>query len=142
MDYAALKAEIEAKPECADAVAAKDLDAIAAIISEGRTNRQSRYVTARTILAECGELGPGILDALEAVAPVNSAVRWALDFLKQNSGLDVGNAVTQIMIDQLVSAGALTQPQGDALKNLAVRRAPVSRLDVEAALFNPDGSAK
>jgi hypothetical protein len=139
---AALAAEIEANPACADAVTAKDLDVIASIISAGRKTLQSRFVTARTILAECGANGPSILDALEAASAGNIAVKWALQFLGRDSGLDVGNPVTQAMIDQLVAGGALTGAQGDALKGLASLPAPVSRSDVELALFNPDGSAK
>lgn len=138
----ALKAEILANPACADAIAARDLDTIAAIVSEGRTAAQSRFVTARTVLAECGASGPGILDALEAAAAGNGAVKWALTFLGQDSGLDVGNPVTQAMIDQLTAGGALTGEQGVALKALAMVPAPVSRSEVEAALFNPDGSTK
>jgi hypothetical protein len=130
-----LRDEILARTDCADAVAARDLDAIAALVSAGRVSVQSRFVTARTILAECGADGAGILDALEAVATVNSAVKWAVRFLSQDSGLDVGNPVTQYMIDQLAGMGALTAGQAVALKNLALQPAPVSRLDVEAALY-------
>lgn len=130
-----LRDEILSRPDCADAVAARDLDAIAAIVSAGRVAIQSRFVTARTILSECGAAGPGILDALTAASAVSSAVKWALTFLSQDSGLDVGNAVTQGMIDQLAGIGALTADQAAALKNLALQPAPVDRLAVEAALF-------
>lgn len=139
-----LRDEILARADCAAAVAARDLDAIAAIVSAGRSAVRSRFVTARTILSECGAIGPSILDALEAVAasPGGSAVKWAVRFLSQDSGLDVGNPVTQYMIGQLAAGGALTAAQATALTGLASLSAPVSRAEVEAALFNPDGSAK
>lgn len=130
-----LRDDILANPDCAAAVAARDLDAIAAIMSAGRVAVQPRFITARTILAECGAAGAGILDALTAASSVSSAVKWALTFLSQDSGLDVGNAVTQGMIDQLAGIGALTADQATALKDLALQSAPVSRLEVEAALF-------
>jgi hypothetical protein len=134
-DQAALRAQIHADPACAEALTARDLDALAAIVSAGRVGMQSRFVTARTVLAECGALGPSILDALEAASPGNSAVKWAVKFLGQDSGLDVGNPVTQYMIGQLVDGGALTAQQGLALRGLALMPAPVSRLEIEAAVF-------
>ena len=130
-----LKDEILARPDCADAVAARDLDAIAAIMSAGRVAMQPRFVTARTVLAECGMLGASILDRLEAAAAANSAVKWAVRFLGQDSGINVGDPATRYMIDELASVDALTAPQASALKNLALLPAPVSRLDVEMALF-------
>ena len=132
-----LRDEILARPDCAAAVDARDLDAIAALVSVGRTSVQPRFVTARTVLAECGVHGPDILGALEAAAAGNSAVKWAVRFLGQDSGINVGDPATQYMIDQLAAGAtpALSAEQAAALKNLAVQPAPVSRLEVEAALF-------
>lgn len=89
---------------------------------------QSRYVTARTVLAECGAAGPAILDALDAASASVSAVKWAMKFLIQESGLDVGHSATQAMLDQLQTAGVLTADQATALKDLAHR--PASRAEV------------
>ena len=136
-----LRDEILARADCSAMVASKDCNGIAALISIGRKSVQSRFVTARTILAECGALGAPILDALESVAASNSSVKWAVKFLSQDSGLDVGNPVTQYMIGQLV-AGGLPAALGDALKGLASQPAPVSPQDVAAALFNLDGTPK
>jgi len=141
MNYSALKDEIRARQDCTNAIAAKDLDAIAAIVSAGRMESQSRYVTARTVLAECDQ-GSAILDALQAAATSDGAVKWALTFLGQDSGLDVGHPVTQTMIDQLAAGSVLSAEQAAALKALALVPAPVSRNDVEQALFNADGSEK
>lgn len=136
--------EILARADCNAAVAAKDCNAIAALVSAGRTEARSRFVTARTILSECGALGPSILDALEAVAATagGSAVKWALKFLSQDSGLDVGHPATQAMIGQLATAGALSAAQASALTALANQPAPVSAHDVAMALFNIDGTIK
>lgn len=130
-----LREEILARTDCAAAVEARDLDAIAAIVSAGRMSMQPRFITARTILAECGAAGPAILDALEAAATVSSAVKWAVKFLGDDSGIDVGNPATQYMVDQLAAGGALTVAQAGILNSMAMQPAPVSRLDVEAALF-------
>jgi hypothetical protein len=139
---AALRSQIHANPAFAEALASRDSWALAAILSAGRSSIQPRFVTARTILAECGALGPSILDALEAASAGNSAVKWAVRFLGQDSGLDVGNPVTQYMIDQLVTATVLTADQGAALKGLAIAANPVSAHDIANAVFNDDGSLK
>lgn len=133
--------EIHSRTDCAAALAAKDCQAIAATLSMGRTATQSRFVTARTILSECGAIGPSILDSLEAIAASNSAVKWAVRFLGQDSGLDVGNPVTQYMIDQLV-IGGMPADQGAALKAMAIQSAPVTAQQVAAAVFNDDGTEK
>lgn len=136
-----LRDEIIGRTDCAAALSARDLDALARIVSTGRKVTQSRFVTARTVLAECIG-GQAILDALKAAAAGNSAVNWAMTFLGQEGGLDVGNAATQGMIDQLVAATALTAAQGAALKALANLSQTVSRAEVEAAMFNADGTRK
>lgn len=138
-----LRDEILARPDCAAAVSARDLDAIAALMSVGRKAIQSRFVTARTIFGECAG-GQGIYDALNAAATANSAVKMAVKFLEQDSGLDIGNPATQAMIDQLMAGAtpALTAAQGAALKALANLPQTVSRSQVEAAMYNANGSAK
>ena len=135
--------EIIARADCAAAVAARDLDAIVRIINPGRMEIQSRFVTARTIFGECAG-GQGIYDALNAAATGNSAVRMAVKFLEQDSGLDIGNPATQAMVEQLMAGAtpALTAEQGASLKGLANLPAPVTRAQVETALFNPNGTAK
>ena len=139
-----LRDEILARQDCADAVAARDLDAIAALMSNGRTRVQSRFVTARTIQAEI-DGGAAILKKFEAAQASIPDLEYALVFLKQDSGYDFGNAKAQGMADQLATAAAgnvITLAEAAALKGLALQAAPVSRLDVELALFNPDGSMK
>jgi hypothetical protein len=104
-----------------------------------------RMVTARTVLAEC-VAGAAILDKLEAAGASNSAVKWAVRFLGNDGGLDVGNAVTQTMIDQLTGPVLLAE-EGAALKALAMQLASraevlglgsVSLTDVMRALGMPE----
>lgn len=88
---------------------------------------KSRMVTARAIIAECPN-GGAILDALEAVAVNNTNVKWAMKFLAQDAGIDIGASATRALIDGLVTATVLTAAQGTALKNLANQ--PASRSEV------------
>jgi hypothetical protein len=83
--------------------------------------------------------GIGILDALEN-ASSNRAVAWALKFLGQEAGLDIGDSFTQGMVGQLVSNSVLTAEQGMALKAMALQPVVVSREQVKAAMFNDDGT--
>jgi hypothetical protein len=92
------------------------------------TMYKSRLVTGRTILAECGAFGPGILSALDAASVNNEAVKWAVKFLGNDGGLDVGHTVTHATIDQLVNATVLTAEQGQALKDMSLQ--PASRAEV------------
>lgn len=122
---------------------ARDLDGIAdALNAEQANNVSPRWVTGRTILAECPD-AEDILAALEAVAAAGSvATRWVVRFLAGDPGVDMGNLATRMKTETLVSSGALPREQADQLLDLAVRPVVVTRLDVEAALYNPDGSEK
>jgi hypothetical protein len=88
---------------------------------------KTRYVTARTILAECNDGAP-ILDALQTIGQTVSAVKWMMSFLQQDSGMDAGHPKTQATIDNLVTLGALSASYGNQLKALAVQ--PASRAEV------------
>lgn len=78
-------------------------------------------VTERGLYAQ---LGPAtaepILQALEAAAEVDPVVRRALKWLAPPSdGIDLGDAYTRGMLDQLVAAEVLTADQAAVLKALA-----------------------
>jgi len=121
--------------------AARDIDQLAAALNaEGAVAPQRRFVTARAVMAVCTG-GLEILDALEA-ASSNRAVAWALRFLGQEAGLDIGDSFTQRMVSQLVADAVLTQEQGDALKALALQPVIVTRDQVNAAMFNDDGTER
>lgn len=94
------------------------------------TKYKSRMITARGILSDY-PLGPVaaavVLDKLDAAAPSLSALKWAWKFIS-GEGLDIGNAATLGMIDQLVAGTVLTGEEGAMLKGLALQ--PASRADV------------
>lgn len=90
---------------------------------------QDRFVTARTILNECVS-GGIILDVLEkasiglVTAPMTlelqTTIKWAMKFLAQDSGINVGISATQGLIDACVAVGVLTVSQGTSLKTLGM----------------------
>lgn len=136
-----IRERILARADLAPLRAARDLDGLAAALNaEGLTALAPRYITARTILAECGTAGPAILAALDA-AVANPAVKYAVKFLGQDSGLNIGDPMTQEMIDAL-SPTVLTEQQAETLKALALQPILVDRAQVFEAMFNDDGSEK
>jgi hypothetical protein len=136
-----IRTRILARPDLDGLRAARDLDGLAtALNAEGLQAPHQRFITARAVMAAC-EGGIEILDALEN-ASANRAVAWALKFLGQEAGLDIGDPFTQGMVDKLVQESVLTTDQGTALKALALQHVVVDRLEVDAALYNPDGTEK
>lgn len=88
---------------------------------------KERFVTARAVLAAHGTAGAAILDKLEAASAGNSAVKWAMKFVSQDSGIDVGHSNTRTLLDAMVPA-VLTQAEADMLKDMAIQ--PASRAEV------------
>jgi hypothetical protein len=137
MDLDALKAEILANPACADALKARDLDAIAALASNGRTTTQN--VPIADVQAHLQS--SGVWWAIKAVAatPQHPAVNAAIAVMDVATAryerIDMTLPIIAQMLGGLVATGVLPQAEMDALIALSVVPAPVSRLDVEAALF-------
>lgn len=120
MDYASLKTEIETGPLSAECAGGTD-EAIAAILNRRDISAPcGRFVSARTILAEVPG-GAVILDKLESVVTSIPDVKWAMKFLQTETGIDVGHATTRAQIDALVTAGVLTESEGTALKDMALK---------------------
>jgi hypothetical protein len=137
-----IKDRIINSPELQEARKARDLDALAAgLNAQGIKEVCSRFVTMRTITSECSD-ADAIINELASAAKVSVSVAEMLGFLRSDSGMDVGHPNTQEKIDALVSLGALTEPYGDEMKNLALQPVVVTRDQVEAAMFNPDGTEK
>jgi len=122
--------------------AARDLDGLAAALNaEGLTAVAERWVTGRTILEHCPD-GEAIIAALEAAASGSVATRWTVAFLQSDPGVDMGRKATIDKTDKLVELGALSQAQADQLKALAMLPVAVTRLEVEAAMYNRDTTEK
>jgi hypothetical protein len=130
MNYAVLQAEIQTDP--AGKGYAAHLPSAPGIVvdllnAQTETMAKPRYVTTRTIMAECAA-SSAILAALKAAAAENVEVECAWNFLNKDSGIDIGNERTLVMCDQLAAGGVLTQPQADQLKAMANQSA--SRAEV------------
>jgi len=137
-----IKDRIINSPELQSARKTRDLDALTAgLNAQTVMETQSRFVTMRTITAECSD-ADAIINELTAASKMSVSVAEMLGFLRSDSGMDVGHANTQAKIDVLVQLGALTEPYGDEMKNLALQPVVVSREQVDAAMFNPDGTEK
>jgi hypothetical protein len=139
-----IRERIIASPDLQAARAARNLDALAAgLNAQGVTAIQSRFVTLRTIEVECAD-GDNIVSALAGASTTNALVGMFMSFLKQDSGLDIGLAKTISAINSLSSglSPVLTATQAAQLKNMAMRPVIVTRLEVEAAMYNLDGSEK
>lgn len=137
-----IRDRILARRELDDLRAARDLDGLAAALNaDAPLVPQQRFITARAVLTLCAD-GPAILSALEAAAPQNIAVAYALRFLGQDAGLDIGDPGALALLGQLQQASILTAPQVEQLRALALKPLLVTRLDVEAAMYKPDGTEK
>lgn len=121
-------------------VAFRNTQAIADILSVGRTRVQSHFASERGIL----ERYPGgpleadaLLASLEGFAttahPMARIVGRALKFLAQPEGLDIGSPATQSLLDQL-TPGVLTVEQRADLRAMATVNDPITHTQVGAAL--------
>ena len=108
-----LLAEIQSKCNL-ELLASRDHDAIAAVVNKDRIKVVPTLGGIGTVLETLGPVGGSeLLDNLEAMASVNSAVKWAFVLINRGE-LDFGSAATRGMIDMLVPG-----PAGAALKAVA-----------------------
>lgn len=127
MNYHVLKIEIESGPLAAECAGKSD-DEIADILNEPRFMAvKSRFITARTMLAELPGAGV-ILDKLESVASSVPEVKWSMKYLTGETGIDVGHPGTIAQIDALSAGGVLTMAEAESLKNMALQ--PASRAEL------------
>jgi hypothetical protein len=126
----ALKSEVQTDPKAkgySTFLPASPGQVIALVNARTETMVKPRFVTARTVLAECGAGAGALLDKLDAAGASNPNVKWAMKFLTQDSGLDVGHVATQALLGSLAPATIL-QAEADQLKAMAVQ--PASHAEV------------
>lgn len=143
-----LKAEIDAKaaadPAFAAMLAIRDDNGMADALSVGRTKLVETMLTERGVMAALGIVdGETTLAALEAfaastpsdpqLAAVHPGIKRMLGWLK-TTGVDVGNTLTQSLLDLLATTGVLTASAVATLKALAVVSAPVSANEISEAI--------
>jgi len=130
----ALRDEILSRPDCADALAARDCGELARILSIGRTKLIERNVGYGTVMEALGaDNGAAFLDGLTAVAATSSPVKWALKLLDRGE-LNIGAAATRGQLDALAAGGVMPQAVAEALKNLAVVPDEITASQVQQAL--------
>ena len=130
----------EIKAKCSpELLASRDADAIAALVSVGRTSIVPRLGGIGAVMETLGAVdGPVVLDALDSLKATLPAVKWGWVLLERGE-LDFGSVVTRQLIDGLVMGGVMTEAQGLAIKSLAEQPDPVSEFDVRKAIWADDG---
>lgn len=139
---ASIRDRILARADLAQLRTDRDITGLAAALNaEGLTASSSRYITGRTILAECDD-GENIIAALEGASAGSVAVRWMLGFLEKDSGMDIGHAKTLEKVDALIAAQVWTDVQGTQIKALPLIPLVVTQEQVASEMYNPDGTEK
>lgn len=120
MNYSALKTEISTDPLAIGYAKMTDDQVAASLNTSNRAAIASVMVNARTAMQTLGATkGAAFLDALENAAASTSPVKWAMYFLKSDSGVDVGDPQTRGQLDALAAAGVLNQADVTTIKALA-----------------------
>lgn len=137
-----IRDRVLARADLNEARAQRDLDTMtAALNAEGLLVRRTTFVTWRIVITDCPS-GIAIKRKMKNAAADDDAIETACEFLKQEAGLDVGHAGAWANIERMVVAGILTAAEGQELMNLSLHPLVVDRLEVEAALYNPDNTEK
>lgn len=135
---AELRAQARANSACAQALADRDLDALAQILSVDRTRPTSCEIGNGIVLEVLGiDAGNKLLDHI-ATAP---ELRYVKPLLEQGR-LTVGSPGVQAALRSFVPLGILTAPDADKLCALGVEPCPLTPQEVAEALYNPDGTEK
>ncbi|WP_306393358.1 hypothetical protein [Telluria beijingensis] len=126
------------RPDCAEVLAARDCQALADLLSAGRTCGNDREVGYGTILEVIGvAAGNGLIDFIQD----QPDMRHVRPLLEQGR-LRIGSTLVQSSLQAFVVAGAVTQANADALCALGLQPDPLTTQQVAEALFHPDGSEK
>ena len=137
-----LRDEVHANPACASALAARDCEALAAIMSSGRTAIKPISAAKALTWAAAGPMA-AIVDASNEVG--NAARSSAQSFLRSlASGMEVGldNADVLAAFQGWKALALITAAEYDSLMAMALVAAPVTAQDIAAAVYNADGSEK
>lgn len=128
--------EIRALP--VDVTGQQDTQVIAAALSVGRTRLVERFVGIGSILAVMAPNGGAFLDALEAMAPTNSNVKWALKLIEAGR-MDVGMEATRVQLTAFAQAVPEMGPGIAALLALAEVPDPVNEFEVRCLCWSDSG---
>lgn len=139
---AALRVQAKSDPACADAYAVRDLDALAVLLSVGRTRHGATQIGVGTIMAVLGaDRGAEFLDSVESLGATDRAVYWGFDPVRRGV-LDLRVPAAVASLGDLKAKLPDYALDIDRLLQIGVEPDQLSRFDVMAALFNDDGSVK
>jgi len=116
----------------------RDTEEIASVLSVGRVKIAERFVGIGSILATMAPNGGAFLDALEAMAPGDSNVKWALKLIEAG-GLDVGMEATRQQLSVFAQAVPEMADGIVALMALAEVPDPVSEYEVRCLCWSANG---
>ena len=134
---AELRQEARSNPACADALAARDCDALAVLMSPGRTRANGLQIGCGVILATIGiDAGNRLIDFIQSQPELRHVVR-----LINNGWLDIGEPLPQHMLRSF-PAEAISSADAEALCALGQQPDPFTAQQVAEAVFYPDGSEK
>jgi hypothetical protein len=139
---AALRADVQARiatdSVLAAAYQARNLDALAALLSVGRTRFNDATIGNGIILDVLGmEKGTAVLDMIHSTP----AYKYVITLLDQGRA-EPRTKAFQGALATLVAGQAITQDEAGRLMATAQEPDPVTRMDVMDALFNDDGTNK
>jgi len=134
---AELRQAAHSRGDCAQALAARDCQALADLLSAGRTCGNDREVGYGTIIETIGiEAGNALIDFIKSA----DALRHVVPLLDQGR-LRIGSPLVQSTLQSFVG-GPIDQADADALCALGHQSDPLTAQQVADALFHPDGSEK
>jgi hypothetical protein len=138
-----IRDRILARRDLDAARAARDLDAMAeALNAEGvKAPSAECWVDALGIVNRCPS-GKSIIRKLKAGVSADAMIEVAWTSLVSGKGLDFAAVSTQESINEMAAAIGFTEEERNELANLPMQTTLVTRLEVEAALYNPDGTEK
>jgi len=134
---AALRQAARSNPACANALVARDCDAIATLLSPGRMRANDREIGYGVILETIGiDAGNQLIDFIQAQPALRHVVQ-----LLANGWLRIGSPLAQGALQSFVPA-AVSQADADALCALGIEPDPYTSQQIAAALYNLDGTEK
>lgn len=139
-----LRDDILANPACAEALAAKDCQELARIMSIGRTRIVKIPIADIQDLMHATGAWWDIADvAANLVHPAQKAARAVVDVAgARYSYIDTQIPMVGQMLGALVSGGVITQALFDQIMAKAIAPDPLTAQDVAEAVFNDNGSLK
>jgi hypothetical protein len=131
-----VKARVQSDPALAAAYANRELDMLAALLSEGRTRFNGATIGNGIILDVLGmEKGTAVLDMIHATP----AYKYVITLLDQGRA-EPRTTAFQDALAALVAGQAITQDEASKLLATAQEPDPVTRMDVKDALFDDAGN--